>query len=86
MTILSFVRLQGRAVAGSFACCHEQCLPRQRYARCGNCRRGKPNRGKLVAFGDPIFSIDDQTKDDGKDETVKVCKRSQRDARIAFKA
>ena len=33
---------------------------------------GKPNRGELVAFGDPIFSIEQQTKDDGKDETIKV--------------
>jgi CHAT domain-containing protein len=33
---------------------------------------GKPNRGELVAFGDPIFSIDERTKDDGKDETIKV--------------
>jgi CHAT domain-containing protein len=33
---------------------------------------GKPNRGDFVAFGDPIFSIEEQTKDDGKDETIKV--------------
>jgi CHAT domain-containing protein len=33
---------------------------------------GKPNRGELVAFGDPIFSIAEQAKDDGKEETIKL--------------
>lgn len=33
---------------------------------------GKPNRAQLVAFGDPIFSVDELTKDDEKDEMIKV--------------
>lgn len=33
---------------------------------------GKPNRGEFVAFGDPIFNVDDRTKDGDKNETIKV--------------
>jgi CHAT domain-containing protein len=33
---------------------------------------GKPGRGELVAFGDPIFSSAEQGRADGKDETTKL--------------
>jgi CHAT domain-containing protein len=33
---------------------------------------GKPNRSEFVAFGDPIFNVDDLTKDGDRDETIKI--------------